>query len=414
MNTSLRALRHHDYRLYFFGQIFSLVGTWIQFVAMSWLVYRLSGSAFLLGLTGFVNQIPIFLFAPFAGILSDRFNRHRALVVTQCLSMLQAFVLAGLAFSGDIEVWQIIVLAGMLGVVNAFDLPVRQSFIVHLVGGKEDLQNAIALNSFTMNATRLIGPTIGGLMVMAFGEAVCFLVNGLSFSAIIAALAAMRVRQTKPVVNKPAFFPGLREGFRYAFGFPPIRAMLAQLALVSFMAMPYAVLMPIFAAEIFQGTAKTYGVLIGCAGLGAVLATLFLASRRNVEGLANIIVLAALICGIALMLFSRSHILWLSQLLMVFVGFGIIAHAASINMILQTLVDDDKRGRVMSFFSMCFVGMAPIGSLVQGQLAQAIGAPNTLLVGGFFCVVGALVFASRLRRLRAMIRPLPALHGIIP
>jgi MFS family permease len=414
LKTGLRALSHRNYRLYFFGQIFSLIGTWIQFVAMSWLVYRLSNSAFLLGLTGFVSQIPILLLAPFAGVLSDRLNRHRTLMVTQTLAMLQAFALATLTFLGSIEIWQIIALAGLLGVINAFDVPTRQSFIVHMIGSRDHLQNAIALNSFTMNATRLIGPSIGGLLVAAVGEGFCFLLNGLSFLAILASLKAMRIDFAPVKQRSRNVWIGLSEGFRYAFGFRPIRMLLLELAIVSFMAMPYTVLMPIFAAEVFQGTARTYGILIGCAGFGAILATVFLASRKSVQGLGNVIVIAGITCGVALTLFSRSNVLWLSQLLMVFVGFGIICHAASINTILQTIVDEDKRGRIMSFYTMFFVGMAPIGSLVGGQVANLIGVQNTFTVAGMCCVLAAVFFASRLHGMRESIRPLPALRGIIP
>lgn len=381
---------------------------------MSWLVFRMTGSPLLLGLTGFINQIPILLLGPVAGLVADRVNRRKLLMVTQTLAMLQAFTLAALTFSGDVQVWQIIALAGILGIINAFDVPGRQSFIVQMVGGKRDLPNAIALNSLTMNATRLVGPSIGGFLVMGVGEAWCFLINGFSFLAILIALTSVRT-QDSAIARKPlAVWSDLREGFGYTFGFMPIRVLLLALMLISFMAMPYAVLMPVFAADVFGGTARTFGILIGCAGFGAIIATLYLASRRNIKGLASVIGFAAMTCGIALMLFSQSRTLWLSQLLMVFIGFGIICHAASINTILQTIVDDDKRGRVMSFYTMCFVGTAPLGNLALGQLAQFIGTPTTFFLAGCCCLIGGAIFLSRLDTWRRNIGATPALHGIIP
>ena len=381
---------------------------------MSWLVFRMSGSPFLLGLTGFINQIPILLLGPIAGLVADRVKRRNLLLFTQTLAMLQAFTLATLTFSGNVEVWHVIVLAGILGVINAFDVPARQSFIVQMIGSRQELPNAIALNSLSMNATRLIGPSLGGFLVMGVGEAWCFLINGVSFLAILIALGFVRIRDVA-IARKPLDVWGdLREGFRYTFGFMPIRVLLLELSLISFMAMPYSVLMPAFSAEVFGGTARTFGILIGCAGFGAIIATLYLASRRNIKGLAAIIGLAAITCGVALMLFSQSRTLWLSQLLMVFVGLGIICHAASINTILQTIVDDDKRGRVMSFYTMCFVGTAPLGNLALGQLAQLIGTPTTFLLSGCCCVIGGVVFLSRLDTWRRNIGATPALRGIIP
>ena len=381
---------------------------------MNWLVFRMTGSPLLLGLTGFINQIPILLLGPVAGLVADRVNRRKLLMVTQTLAMLQALTLSALTFSGEIQVWQIILFAGILGIINAFDVPGRQSFIVQMIGGKRDLPNAIALNSLTMNATRLVGPSLGGFLVMGVGEAWCFLINGFSFLAILIALGSVHI-QDSAIVRKPlAVWRDLGEGFRYTFGFMPIRVLLLELMLISFMAMPYAVLMPAFAADVFGGTARTFGILIGCAGFGAIIATLYLASRRNIKGLASVIGLAATTCGVALMLFSQSRTLWLSQLLMIFVGFGIICHAASINTILQTLVDEDKRGRVMSFYTMCFVGTAPLGNLALGHLAQFIGTPSTFFLAGCCCVIGGAIFLSRLNTWRRNIGVAPALHGIIP
>lgn len=381
---------------------------------MSWLVYRLTESPVLLGLTGFINQIPILLLGPVAGLVADRVDRRKLLLTTQTLAMLQAFLLAFLTFSGNIQVWQVICLAGFLGTVNAFDVPGRQSFIVQMLSDKRDLPNAIALNSLTMNSTRLIGPALGGFLVMAFGEAWCFLLNAFSFLAILIALNLTRVAPHVGARKHQSAWHDLLEGFNYTFGFMPIRVLLLQLSIVSFMAMPYTVLMPVFAGSVFGGTARTFGTLIGCAGFGAIVATLYLASRRNIGGLARLIGIAPMVCGIALMLFSQSRILWLSHLLMVFVGFGIICHAASINTILQSLVDEDKRGRIMSFYTMCFVGTAPIGSLALGQLAQLIGTPTTFLLGGACCFVVGLIFLLRLKTWRQNIGASPALRGIIP
>jgi len=292
----------------------------------------------------------------------------------------------------------VIMLAGILGVINAFDVPGRQSFIVQLIGGREDLPNAIALNSLTMNATRLVGPALGGFLVMAVGEAWCFLLNGFSFLAILIALSSVRVAASAAIRKPLAVWGDLREGFRYTFGFMPIRVLLLELSLVSFMAMPYSVLMPAFAADVFGGTARTFGILIGCAGFGAIIATLYLASRRNIKGLASIIGLAATSCGVALMLFSQSRTLWLSQLLMIFVGFGIICHA----------------GRVMSIYTMCFVGIAPLGNLALGHLAQNIGTPATFLIAGCCCLIGGVIFMIRLDTWRRNIGASKALRGIIP
>ena len=381
---------------------------------MNWLVYRMTGSPLLLGLTGFINQIPILLLGPLAGLVADRVDRRKLLLITQTLAMIQAFTLAILAFSGNLQVWHLILLAGLLGIVNAFDIPGRQSFIVQMIGDKQDLPNAIALNSLTMNTTRLVGPALGGFLVTALGEAWCFLLNGFSFLAILIALSSTHIQGSGMVRKSRSAWRDLHDGFHYTFGFMPIRVLLLQLSVISFMAMPYTVLMPVFAGDVFGGTAQTFGILIGCAGFGAIIATLYLASRRSVKGLAAVIAFAAMICGVALMLFSQSRILWLSHLLMVFIGFGIICHAASINTILQSVVDEDKRGRVMSFYTMCFVGTAPLGCLALGQLAHIIGAPNTFLLAGAVCLMAGVVFYLRLDTWRRNISASPALRGIIP
>lgn len=410
----LRALTSRNYRLFFAGQGISLVGTWMQQVAMSWLVYRLTGSALLLGVTGFAGQIPNFLLAPVAGVLADRWNRRPLLIATQGLAMLQAVALAIFVLSGTIQVWQIIALSVLLGVVNAFDIPVRQSFIIELVDKKEDLSNAIALNSSMVNSARLIGPAIAGVLVASLGEGVCFVLNAGSYLAVILALAAMRLGPTPPRAEPKHFLKELHEGFTYAYGFMPIRYILALLGLVSLMGMPYSVLMPVFAKEILHGNAGTFGFLIATTGIGALASTIYLASRQSVRGLGKVIVTATLIFGIGIIGFALSRYLLLSIAFLALVGFGGMALVASSNTILQTIVDDDKRGRIMSLFSMSFVGMTPIGSLMAGAAAEQIGVQYTLLLGGGVCLAGGLLFARELPTLRKFVRPIYVRKGIIP
>ena len=409
-----RALRHRNYRLFFAGQGISLVGTWMQRIAMSWLVYRLSHSALLLGVTGFAGQIPTFVLAPFAGVLADRWNRRRTLVVTQVLAMLQAAVLTVLILTRTVEVWHIVVLAVILGTVNALDMPVRQSFIVQMIETRGDLGNAIALNSSLVNAARLIGPSVAGLLIAAFGEGICFLINTLSYVPVIAALLAMRIARPRAAAANGRVIEGLREGFSYVFGFKPIRYIILLLALVSLMGMPYQVLMPVFAQDVLGGGPHTLGFLMGASGLGALMGTVYLACRKNVRGLGIVIAVSAAIFGVGLVAFSFSRVVWLSLALVLVAGLGMMVQMASSNTVLQTIVDDDKRGRVMSFYTMAFMGMAPFGSLLAGALAERIGAPNTLLAGGAFTVAGAVLFATRLRTMREILHPIYRKMGIMP
>lgn len=411
MKHIARALRHRNFRLFFAGQTVSVIGTWMQQVAMSWLVFRLTGSPFLLGLTAFSGQIPVLLFAPLAGTWSDRFDRRRLLLLTQTAAMLQAFALAGLVYSGAVAVWHIVAMAAVLGVINAVDVPVRQSFVVRMVDSRHDLPNAIALNSFIMNLSRFLGPSLAGVLIGLLGEAACFLVNGFSYVAVVAALLAMKI---KPEPERGENTGGVAEGLRYAFGFPPIRALLMLVALVSFAATPYVALMPIYASHVFHGDARTLGTLLGYAGLGAIAGTLFLASRRTVRGLGTIIAYASSCAGVALMAFAFSTAYRLSLLLLVLIGFGVIVTAASSNMIVQTVVEDRVRGRVMALYAMSFLGMAPLGSLAAGVLASYIGAPPTLFLGGAACLAGGLIFARALPDLRRHIRPIYVKLGIIP
>jgi MFS family permease len=413
IKTIFRSLKYRNYRLFFGGQSISLVGTWIQRIATPWLVYHLTGSALLLGVVGFAGQIPTFLLSPFAGVLTDRWNRYRILIVTQILAMMQALVLAILFFMGTIEVWHIIVLSVLLGCINAMDIPARQSFVIDMVGKKEDLGNAIALNSSMVNGARLLGPSIAGVLIASAGEGTCFLVNGLSYLIVIATLLKMKVEPGKINNKNKNVLKELKEGISYTFGFPPIKSVILLLGLISVMGMPYAVLMPVFAKEILHGGSHTFGFLMAASGLGALTGAIYLASKKSVLGLERIIPLSAGVFGIGLIAFSLSRFFPLSLSLMVITGLGMMLQLASSNTILQTIVDDDKRGRVMSFYTMAFIGTAPFGSLMAGALANILGAPNTLIIGGVLCVLGALIFANKLPALKKMMRPIYVRLGII-
>jgi MFS family permease len=408
-----RALSHRNYRLFFGGQGISLIGTWMQQIAMSWLVYRLTGSALLLGVVGFTSRIPTFLLASLAGVLADRWNRHRVLVITQTLSMIQAMILAILVLTGAIAVWHIIFLSLSLGLINALDIPTRQSFVVDMIEKREDLGNAIALNSSIVNGARLIGPSVAGMLIATLGEGMCFLLNGLSFIAVIFALLAMKITPKKREAQSSKVFQGLKEGFSYAFGFAPIRSVLLLLGLVSLMGMPFAVLMPIFAEKILHGGPQALGFLSGATGVGAIAGSIYLASRKSVLGLGRIIVISSNLFGIGLIGFSLSRLFWLSLLMMLLIGFGMMVEMASSNTVLQTIVEEDKRGRIMSFYTMAFMGMVPFGSLLAGTLANNIGAPNTVMIGGVACILGSVLFAKKLPSLRRIARPIYVEKGII-
>ena len=414
LKSIARALRHRNFKLFFGGQSVSLIGTWMQRIAISWLVYRLTNSPFLLGFVGFAGQIPTFLLAPFAGVLADRWNRQRLLVLTQILAMAQALVLSILVLTETITVFYIVVLSISLGIINAFDMPTRQSFIVDMVEEKGDLANAIALNSSMVNGARLLGPSIAGVLIAAVGEGTCFLLNGLSYLPVIAALIAMKIMPRNSKTGSSRGWSGLKDGFKYASGFAPIRSILLLLALMSLMGMPYTVLMPVFAKDILHGGPHVFGFLMAGVGVGALAGALCLAVRKTVLGLGKMIPLAAAIFGIGLVVFSLSRVLWLSLALMLLTGFGQMVQMASSNTILQTIVDDDKRGRVMSFYTMAFVGMAPFGSLLAGFLARNIGTPATIFIGGIACLSGAAYFYRRLPALREMVRSIYVKIGIIP
>jgi len=410
----LRALRHRNYRLFFSGQSVSLVGTWITRIATSWLVYRLTGSALLLGVVGFCGQIPTLVLSPFAGVLVDRFDRHRILVITQFFSMLQSLALALLALPGIIKVWEILALQVVQGVINAFDTPARQSFIVDMIEDRADLPNAIALNSSMVNGSRIIGPSIGGIVIAAVGEGWCFMIDAISYLAVIASLMAMRVAKKQRPETVGRVVEELRAGLSYVSRSVPMRSALLLLALVSTMGMPYTVLMPAIAMERLHGGPHTLGFLMTASGLGALAGAVYLASRNSVLGLGKAMVLSTIAFGVGLAAFSQSRAIWLSLILLPIVGGGMMVETASTNTILQTIVEEGMRGRVMSFYTMAFLGTAPLGSLLAGLLADHIGAPLTILFGGLACVAAGIWFGLRLPSLRALLRPIYVQKGILP
>jgi MFS family permease len=399
------ALRHPNFRLFIGGQAISLIGTWMQRVAVGWLVYRLTGSALLLGVVGFVSQIPTFFLAPFAGVVADRMDRRRVVIATQALAGAQALLLALLVISGHISVWHIITLSTLLGISNAFDVPARQSFLHEMLENKADLGNAIALNSTVVNAGRLIGPSIAGILIAVAGEGVCFACNAVSYGAVIIALLCMKITGRPRPVRTTHVLQELTEGIRYAGAFLPIRNVLLFLALISLVGMPYTVLMPVFARDILHSGPHGLGFLMGGAGAGALAGALYLASRRNAAGLERLIPTAATIFGCALIAFSLSRVYWLSLSIIPLVGFGMMVQMASSNTLVQVLVDDDKRGRVMSLYAMAFMGMAPFGSLMAGSLAKWVGAPRTVLIGGVCSLCGTVIFVLALPAMRKFMRP---------
>lgn len=411
----LRALRYRNYRLFFGGQVVSLIGTWITATATSWLVYRLTGSAFLLGFVGFAGQFPGFVIGPFAGTFIDRWDRHRLLITTQTLSMLQSFILAILTLTGRVTVPAIIVLNACQGVVNAFDMPCRQAFLLTMIEDKEDLGNAIALNSSMFNVARLLGPSIAGSIIATSSEGWCFLLDGFSYSGVIVALFLMRIaRRPAGARRHLSALKQVVEGWSYVFGFQPIRSIITLLALVSLVGFPYTVLMPIFANTILGGGPYTLGFLMTASGGGALLGALWLAARKSVLGLGRLIPIAAGTFGLALIGFSLSRTLWLSIVFMIVTGVGFMLQMGASNTLIQTIVDDEKRGRVMSLYVMAFLGTAPFGSLMAGTLSARIGAPRTLFAGGACCVAGALWFARTLPALRQAIHPIYVRLGILP
>ncbi|MFB2882103.1 MFS transporter [Floridanema aerugineum] len=411
---SIPAFRSRNYRLFFAGQGLSLIGSWMTQVASIWLVYKLSTSPWLLGIVGFASQIPSVVFLPIAGVFVERWNRHRVIIATQILSMIQSLALAILTLTGVIDIWHLILLSLFQGTINAFDAPARQAFVPEIVERREDLANAIALNSAMFNGARLIGPAIAGIVLATVGAGYCFLIDGLSYIAVICALLAMKLKPHVLALNtKGNSLQRLKEGFVYTFSFPPIRAIILLLALVSFMGMQYTVLVPIFATKILNGGADALGFLMAASGVGALIGAVYLSMRKSVVGLGKIIAYAPAIMGTGLVAFGLSRVLWFSLLMMFVIGLGFILQFASSNTLLQTIVEDDKRARVLSIYTLAFFGVIPFGNLFAGGLANYIGAPNTIIIGGTFCILGSLIFAQQLPRLKPFIHPIYARMGII-
>ena len=407
----LRALRHRNFQLFFSGQLISLIGTWMDNIAEAWLVYRLTGSSLLLGTVAFAGQIPVFLLAPIGGMAADRWNRRRIVIATQTLSMIQAGILAALTLSHRVTVWEVVALAASMGAVNAFDIPARQAFLVEMVG-REDLMNAIALNSSMFNGARIIGPSIAGILVASIGEGWCFFANSVSYIAVITGLLLMHVEPLRRAVSEASPFEHIVEGFRFVRRTGPIWALMLLIGLVSLVAVPYSVLMPIFADRILHGGARALGILMSAAGVGALLGALTLAARRGVHGLGRWVAYSAAGFGFSLILFSFSKTFWLSVALLIPVGYGVMLQMSSSNTLIQAMVPDHLRGRAMAVYTMMFMGMAPIGALLAGAMADRIGAPLTVAIGGLAAALGAAYFYRRLPKLRFEARELLSAQGI--
>jgi MFS family permease len=412
--TIFRSLQFRNYRLFFAGQSISLIGTWMQRIAMPWLVYHLTGSAFLLGLVSFAGQIPTFLLSPVAGVVTDRFSKYGVLVTTQVISLAQALILAILSLTGVIQIWHLVVLSMLLGCVNAFDVPSRHSLVVEMVEKKEHLGNAIALNSMMFNGARLIGPSVAGLILATAGEGICFLINAISYIFVVGSLLLMKMQKQEERKLSGNLLKEMKEGLNYTFGFAPIKHLLILLGVVSLTGSSYQVLMPVFAKEVLHGGSGTFGFLMGAAGLGALIGAVLLASRETLLKLGRIIPASVFLGGAGLILLSFTKISSVSFILLIFIGAGMMLHTASSNTILQTITDDDKRGRVMSFYTIAIMGTAPFGSLIAGSLAKIIGTPYTILIGGISCIVGSFFFYKKLPMLKKMVRPVYVRMGLIP
>jgi MFS family permease len=414
MSHAWRALRHRNFKLFFSGQSISVIGTWMTRLATSWLVYRLTHSALLLGVVSFAGQIISFALGPLAGVWVERLNRRKLLVWTQSAAAVQSLAMAALTLAHVITLWEIIALAAMQGLINAFDMPARQSFLVQMVEDRNDLSNAIAINASMANGARLVGPAIAGMVIAAVGEGWCFLIDGVSYFAVIASLLLMRIKPMNIRRNAISLLEQMREGWDYVRTFRPIRTILLLFSLVSLMGWPYSVLLPVFAGQVLHGGPHTLGWLVGASGIGALVSGLSLALRKSVGGLARMGQIAVAMLGGALILFGLSHTLWLSLILMVFVGFGLMQGAAVSNTIIQSLVPEDKRARVMSYYTIAFFGAAPFGSLLAGRLAHRIGAPHTVMVTGAFCVAGSLWFTLEVPKIRAIMQPIYQEMSLVP
>jgi MFS family permease len=414
LKLMFRALKYKNYRLFVSGQSVSLIGTWIQMVSMLWLVYSITNSALILGVVGFSGQIPMFVIAPFAGALADRVNKHKFILVTQILALAQAFVLSVLVLFNLVSVWHLIVLSVILGVINALDMPVRQSFVIEMIdNNKEDIGNAIALNSSMVNAARLVGPSIAGILIATVGEGWCFFLNSLSYLAVVTSLLKMKIT---PVVHKAEdkkILKDISEGFKYSFGFPPIKYLISQLAVIGLFSSTITLLAPVVSKEMLHGNSSTFGFLMSAFGSGALMGAVYLLNKKTVLGLGKLIAGAATLFGLSLILFSISHIFIFSVIIMLFAGLSNMLIIASTNTLLQTIVEEDKRGRVMSLYTMAFRGMSPFGNLLAGGLAGFIGTEFALASGGIVSLISGLLFLSRLPYLRNFIHPIYAKLGII-
>ena len=411
---AFRALKHRNYRLFFIGQTLSLIGTWITRVAMGWLVYRLTNSAFMLGMVSFAGLVPTFLLSPVGGVLADRWSRRGILLYSQTVLMLISLSLAYFARSGTISVPHILVLCTLQGLCNAFDIPTRQSFVVEIVEDRADLSGAIALNSTIFNVARLVGPSVAGFLIYRVGEGCCFLIDGVSFMAVLGMLLAMRIPPPKPRARDTHVLQDLREGFHASYGFPPIRTLLLMMSLISFIGMPYIILLPVFADRVLGGGALLLGFLNAAIGIGALCGALTLAMRQSVLGLGRIIILGSFTFGVALILFAISRSVWLSLPLLVVTGFTLLVQSVAIHTIVQTIVDDETRGRVLSFFAMAFLGAAPFGNLIAGALARHFSAPTTVMLYGVVFLLAAGAFSWYLPRLKRLVRPIYVARGILP
>jgi MFS family permease len=414
LRFALRALRHRNFRLFTAGQSISLIGAWMQQVAMGWLVYRLTNSALLLGLIAFASQSPVFFLGPIAGVIADRANRHRVIIVMQALMMAQASVLAFLVVTGRIEYWHVLVLSVAFGIINAFEIPVRQAFLLEMVKNREDLPNAIALNSSMFNGARLIGPAIAGFIIAAFGEGVAFISNAVSYLAVLIALFYMQVEPREKMRIRGRVLASLRAGFSYGFGFLPIRIVLNLVAAAALFGVPFTVLLPVFAVEVLDGDARTLGLLMSATGVGALSGALYLAARETVRGLSHVIARCATLFGASLVVFGLSRVLWLSIIALVCAGFGMMVMMAAANTFLQTVAEENKRGRIVSMYTMSYIGMAPFGSLLAGAIAQRLSATFTIALGGVTVMIAAALFAHQIPQFRELVRPIYRELGIIP
>ncbi len=415
LSLMFRALKYRNYRLFVGGQSLSLIGTWIQMVAVTWLVYKISNSAFILGVVGFSGQIPLFIIAPFAGVIADRWDKKKILLITQSMALIQAMILSVLVFTGVIRIWHLIALSVFLGVINAFDMPIRQAFVVEMLDNKkQDLNNAIALNSSMVNGARLIGPSIAGLLIATVADGWCFAINCISYLFVIISLLRMKITGTRVKKVQEHVGQQLKEGFKYTFGFIPIKYLIILLAIVGLIGTPVTLIAPVFAKDFLHGNASTFGFLMSAYGTGALIGAIYLLNKNNVLGLGKLIAFAVFVFGGGMIAFAFSRVLWLSLLIMMLSGLGMMLHVASTNTLLQTIAEENKRGRVMSFYAMAFRGMAPFGSLISGSLAGLIGAPLTLILGGAGCVAAVTVYFRKLPSLRPFVRPIYVRMGLLP